>query len=241
VLRKKKYEEYNKNLNLQRRVISKNNFTYRNHLPLLSGFRDKNVLDIGCGTGTISLFLATKNSLVFGIDISRRAIEAANKNAERLGLKNKVNFQVCDYPNERINGLFDLVLLNDVLEHIPSQAKALEVVMNLLKKNGTLFISVPLKEAPLYRLGLLRKFDKRVGHIRRYSIKEITGLVNNYGLRVEKVVLTEGILRNSLFTSEILNKAIRFVKWPLGDVITFLDNILVNLFGPSQLIMLVKK
>ncbi len=43
---------------------------------------DETVLDLFCGTGTIGLFLASKGAKVFGIDISRSAIEDAAKNAK---------------------------------------------------------------------------------------------------------------------------------------------------------------
>ena len=43
---------------------------------------NETVLDLFCGTGTIGLFLASKGAKVFGIDISRSAIEDAAKNAK---------------------------------------------------------------------------------------------------------------------------------------------------------------
>lgn len=241
MLRSNKYEEYNKNSSLQKRVISENNFVYKNHLSYLSGIRDKKVLDVGCGTGTISFFLATKNNDVTGVDISKRAIKIACKNAKHLGLENKVKFKVCDYPNGKIADSFDLILLNDVLEHIPCQSKALKTTIGLLKENGIIFLSVPLKEAPLYRLGLLKKFDKKVGHVRRYSVEEFTNLIVGYGLTIEKIELREGILKNSLFTNRVLNKLVRFIRGPLTEMVYILDNVLVKLFGPSQLLMVAKK
>lgn len=241
MLRSIRYEKYHKNLRLQKRVITENNFVYKNHLSLLRGIRDKKVLDIGCGTGTISLFLATKNNDIVGLDISEKAIKIAIENAKHLGLENRVKFIVCDYPNEKIDGTFDLILLNDVLEHIPCQSKALQTTIRLLKRNGIIFLSVPLKEAPLYKLGLLKKFDKEVGHLRRYSVEEFTELIVGYGLTIEKVELKEGILKNSLFTIKVLNKFVRFIKWPLTNIVYILDDILVKLFGPSQLLMIAKK
>ena len=241
MLRNVKYEKYNENLKLQKRVVSENNFTYKNHLVLLSKFINKKVLDIGCGTGTISLFLAAKNNQVVGIDISKKAISAANKNAKNLGLEKKVKFKVSDYPNDKIIGSFDLILLNDVLEHIPCQSKALKITINLLKRDGIIFLSVPLKDAPLYKLGLLKKFDEKVGHIRRYSLEEVVELITSYGLIIENVVLKEGVLRNSLFTNEVLKKFVRFIRWPLTTMVSVLDDVLVKLFGASQLIIVARK
>ena len=46
------------------------------------------VIDAYCGTGTITLFLAQKAKNVFGIEIVEPAIEDANRNAARNGVKN---------------------------------------------------------------------------------------------------------------------------------------------------------
>jgi len=48
---------------------------------------DKNIIDIGCGTGRFEFFIADKCKSVFGLDISQRNIERANLNLQ----KNQVN------------------------------------------------------------------------------------------------------------------------------------------------------
>ena len=81
MLRSNKYEEYNKNSSLQKRVISENNFVYKNHLSYLSGIRDKKVLDVGCGTGnllfSLNNFRAFRNlsTLSLGILITPKIIK----------------------------------------------------------------------------------------------------------------------------------------------------------------------
>ena len=51
--------------------------------------KDK-ILDIGCGSGAISLALADNliNSYIYGIDISEDALTLSKKNKEKLELKN---------------------------------------------------------------------------------------------------------------------------------------------------------
>jgi putative methylase len=71
----------------------------------------KNVLDLGCGTGRLSLaaaFLGAKS--VVGIDIDRTAVKTAAENAAASGLEADVQWVVGDI--EAIAGKFDTVLQN---------------------------------------------------------------------------------------------------------------------------------
>jgi len=66
-------------------------------------------LDIGCGAGHQSVYLARQGFDVTGIDIAEKAIAAAKENAERTGVN--VNFQVMDALNvSQLNNVFDFVL-----------------------------------------------------------------------------------------------------------------------------------
>lgn len=56
--------------------------------------RGARILDLGCGAGTNSLFLAKLGFRVTGVDLAERAIEAARERAARAKLK--VDFQVAD-------------------------------------------------------------------------------------------------------------------------------------------------
>lgn len=243
MLRKVKYERYHHDSRLQKRIISENNFTYSNLLNAIRfvSISDKNILDIGCGTGTLSIFLRSKGGRVLGIDISKTAINQAKQNALRLGFSSKIKFIIKDFPKGKIKGTYDLILVTDVLEHIREDHLALKYINKLLKVNGKVILSVPLKEAPLYVLGLLKKFDKNVGHVRRYSKFEIQKLIEKCDFKIVHFLYCEGILRNSLFTNKYLSKLIRYIRWPFGNFLGGIDNILVKLLGPSQAIFILKK
>lgn len=82
------------------------------------------ILDIGTGSGAITLSLAyyIRNSKVFSVDISDKALEIAKKNSERLGLDHKVTFLKGDLfnPIKRLDGemKFDIIVSNP--PYIPS-------------------------------------------------------------------------------------------------------------------------
>ena len=82
-------------------------------LDLLSG-KEAKILDIGCGSGCIGVSIAyyNKNVHVTEIDISKAALETAQKNACKHGVENRVSFInmniLTDFPQEE----FDILVSN---------------------------------------------------------------------------------------------------------------------------------
>jgi release factor glutamine methyltransferase len=76
----------------------------------ISDFR---AVDVGTGSGVIALSLALRfpDAEIFGVDISREALELAAENAEALGLKDRVQF-VEGSLLENFNERFDLIVAN---------------------------------------------------------------------------------------------------------------------------------
>ena len=241
--RKSIYSQYYSNIHLQKRVISKKDFTYRNLLshvePLIR--EEAKVLDIGCGTGAIDFYLASRGLHVTGIDVSKEAINAAKENSRRLGMVDKTNFYTCDFPVNGVGGIYDLVLVLDVLEHMHSDLYAIRKMKKSLAQEGFIIFSVPLLSAPLFRIGVLKNFENRVGHLRRYDINKFSDLMEKSGLQIIKMSMVEGVLRNSFYSNKFLGKFIKIIKGPLSDIFTVFDKIAVVLFGPSQLIVTAKK
>ena len=72
---------------------------------------NKNVLDLGCGTGRLALgaaFLGAES--VVGVDIDRKAVNTASENTATVGLGEKVQWIAADV--DAIHGSFDTVLQN---------------------------------------------------------------------------------------------------------------------------------
>ena len=95
----------------------------------------KKVLEVGCGIGVLSSYLAEKYEWeVTGIDLDPEQIDRA-KNANR---KNKY----LKFLEEDVTKLpfgdneFDLVLSVDALHHIPNRNKAFDEINHVLKSNG---------------------------------------------------------------------------------------------------------
>ncbi len=69
------------------------------------------VLELGCGTGRISLAIAEAGVDVVGIDISPRMVETARAKAERRGLSERCIFQPGDMAALRLADRFPLIVM----------------------------------------------------------------------------------------------------------------------------------
>ncbi len=119
-------------------------------------------LDVGCGIGDVSRYLALKGWSGVAIDLSEDAIIRAKEE-----LKNSKQIFVEHKSLDELKGKFNTVFCLDVLEHIEDDLGALKHIYNLLLPGGYLVISVPtnLKE--------WRWDDDFYGHYRRYSKIEL--------------------------------------------------------------------
>ncbi len=103
-------------------------------------------IDIGCGEGFYSIYLAKRGFEVTGIDISSRAIEYAKENAMKHGVK--INFLSMDIADlSGLNDGFDFVLEWSFMHGIPpaERAEYVKNVAGLLNKDGT-YLSVCFNE-----------------------------------------------------------------------------------------------
>lgn len=240
--RKDIHENYHKKTRMQYKFIKENNFTYRHTISVLKSSLNKkmNILDIGCGAGTVDFYLANKGYNVTGIDISEKAISSCNETKKYLGLK-KVFFQQSYFPKDKIKGKYDFVIFSEVIEHLDEDEKALKEINKLLNPGGILFLSTPSINAPLHKLGLTKQFDKDVGHVRRYSQERLQELLDKTGFNVKEIKINEGIVRNFLFINPIAGKLVRFIKFFVSDLVTLVDNITVPIFGGANWIVIARK
>jgi SAM-dependent methyltransferase len=240
------YDVFHKTTTVQKRIIKPNNFTYRIIIQVLNKYigskKGLRILDYGCGAGTLSFYLSSLNHFVVGIDASKKAVEIARKSAKALNLQDKSTFYTLEETNWKNSDYkFDFIICIEVIEHVLKDVQLIRDLRSKLKKSGTLILSTPSINAPLYRLGYSKKFDQRVGHIRRYDPEKLTSLISSSGFKNVELKKTEGILRNSLYLIPAFGKLIRFIRGPLSSIITLLDNITLKIFGESDLILIAQK
>lgn len=239
------YHRYFVKTSAQSGIIRKDNFTYVNFfrymLPVINKINPKRILDIGSGAGTLSLLLANQGYKVIGIDVSGDATKKSIQSAKYLNLQTRVKFLNYDFFDYIPNDQFDLILCLEVIEHIFDETKFLKKIRKMLIHNGLIILSTPLSSAPLAKLGLVKAFDEKVGHLRRYDRTKFIALLNANDFSVEKVIETEGVFRNSLFVFPLLGFVIRFIRGPLVRIFTLIDDAIGKIFGSSDLILIATK
>ena len=112
-------------------------------VPFLSANHD--VLDLGCGPGTISVDIArlVAPGKVAGIDSSESQVVQARKLAEEAGVSN-VDFHVGScYELPFVNQSFDRIFCHALMEHLADPVAALKEAFHKLKKDGMIGVCSP--------------------------------------------------------------------------------------------------
>lgn len=103
---------------------------------------DIHVLDVGCGIGGPSRFIANEYGCrVTGIDITEAYCQAAQMLAERVGLSNLATYQqgdACDLPFP--DASFDVVWTQHISANVPDKAAMYQEMFRVLKKGGSLAV-----------------------------------------------------------------------------------------------------
>ncbi len=131
---------------------------------VVSGSR---VLDIGSGAGE---FATRMNAL--GADVECVELDGRLRtHLQSLGF-------TCHESVDEVRGTFDAIVMVNVLEHIEHDSAFLKTLQPLLKDGGRLFVFVPALQF------LYSKFDRSIGHFRRYSKSSLHSAVDASGLHL---------------------------------------------------------
>lgn len=196
----------------------------RRILPKIhSGF--ERILDVGSGTGVLSLEIAKrlKGATVIGIDTNAELTEKGNVMARKSGLTNCM-FLTMDVLRISMKQRFDLAICSDNLEHIEDDVSALKAIHHVLEDKGVAIIHVPAYN----RRWLF--FGKRVnfpvpGHVRPgYKINVLAEKLKAAGFVVQEIAYTYGALETiSNNLSYLLTRAERKNKYLYAVLFPFLN------------------
>jgi 2-polyprenyl-3-methyl-5-hydroxy-6-metoxy-1,4-benzoquinol methylase len=158
-------------------------------LQLLDDVESPRVLEIGCGVGALSLLL--HEGLDDGAEIT--AIEPSKGHSafakQRTGLD--VRHGLLDEIASKLAAeTFDLVVMNHVLEHVPSAREVCTCVLGLLCPGGRFVIEVPNVEQPGSRLSHFF----HVAHNFNFSPATLRRLALSTGFEVESIEALDGDL-----------------------------------------------
>ena len=117
-------------------------------IPFISNFlsisNNTDVLEIGCGEGGNLKPFLDLGCKCTGLDLSKHKIELGKNTFKHHPENNNLKLIVQNiYEVNETNFQFDLIVLRDVIEHIPNQEKLMEHIKKFLKPNGKVFIAFP--------------------------------------------------------------------------------------------------
>ena len=163
---------------------------YRN-LAKITDIKNKDkVLEIGCGWGGFSCFLAKNFSAdVTAITISKKQYEKVKEKVYKEKLTEKVNVKLTDY--REIKGLYDKIVSIEMFEAVGEKywSKYFDVLGSNLKHNGAIGLQTITIEDKFFK-----KYRKFPDFIQTYifpggmlpSIEEMSKVLKSKGLTIEK-------------------------------------------------------
>jgi 2-polyprenyl-3-methyl-5-hydroxy-6-metoxy-1,4-benzoquinol methylase len=146
--------------------------SFKNHLKVyefVTQFvRDKVILEIGCGTGYGTNFLADCAERIIAIDYSRQAIAYARRfYGHRKITYRLMNAERLDFPAAQ----FDFAFSSEVFEHLHNFEAHLEQVAAILKPGGLSFIATPNPEVTEQ----MSRF-----HVKEFRFEELRDLLRGH-------------------------------------------------------------
>jgi ubiquinone/menaquinone biosynthesis C-methylase UbiE len=152
--------------------------------------KGKKVLDLGCGDGALSYWLARAGAQVTGVDNEPLGIQLAKENLHSVGKDSQCTFVVASayelpFPDQS----FDFVVSSEVIEHVQHPEKMVAEARRVLKPGGKFVLTTP------YRL---TEFPNDPNHVKEYFPTEMEKMLKA-DFRTVEIKLTHHILWTGLF------------------------------------------
>lgn len=181
--------------NYYQKGIKDNNFQHFWHTKrfievtrMIDDYKPQKMLDIGCHSGKFTYEISKKipKTKMYGIDISKEAIEYAKKNYKKISFKvaraEKLPFR---------NDAFDFITCLEVMEHIENPTLVLKEIKRVVKKSGQIIVLVP-SESLLFKIiwfGWIHLGPGKVWnhtHINQFTNHSLDNLLKKGGFKVKK-------------------------------------------------------
>lgn len=194
-------------LSIYDRVYLKEGLSATQRLVLDLVGKNKNVLEVGCGSGHMTKVLTQEQACqITAVELDTNMAQRATPFCKKIYTGSIESTDIQD----RIRWEFDVILFIDVLEHLIKPGRVLQVAQNWLKPNGHIIVSLPNIAFVKIRLQLLfGRFEYADSgildktHLHFYTIKSAKELLASNGYLVRQMILKNpyfprGFLSNTL-------------------------------------------
>jgi 2-polyprenyl-6-hydroxyphenyl methylase/3-demethylubiquinone-9 3-methyltransferase len=113
-----------------------------NYIKQHTELQTKKCLDVGCGGGILTESLATRASVVTGIDLAENALSVAEKHSTTSNLQN-INYEQSSVEDhcEKNESEYDVLTCMEMLEHVPNPEQIVMACSLGVKQGGHLYFS----------------------------------------------------------------------------------------------------
>lgn len=116
---------------------------------IFGNFKNKRILDLGCGFGETAIYWAKKGAIVDAVDISQESVNIGKKLAKKFKVAKSCKFQQMASENLQFpDDNFDYVFGNGVLHHVEIEKTSKEI-NRVLKPGGLAVFIEPLAYNPV--------------------------------------------------------------------------------------------
>ena len=205
------------------------NIKFWKRLKQKPDFKNKTVLDFGCGHGALSIDIGISEAkFILGIDLEEGPLNFAKKNLiENFKiLENKINFKKLDILETDVQNKFDIIVSKDTFEHTVNLPQVLNKMYNLLNSGGKIYLGF----GPLYNFyngdhGRLNMYlpwfhllfsenylIKRINKQKNLDIKRIEDLgLSKYSFAEYKEILDNSNFKIKFFKTNLSDHPISFI------------------------------
>ena len=156
-----------------------------NYLPRLvnfDGYKEKKLLEVGCGAGIDLVRFARGGANVTGIDLSKTAIDLAHKNLEQR--EQSADLRVMNGEcMEFADNTFDVVYAHGVLQYTPDTEKMIAEIHRVLKPGGEAIMMVYNKHSWLNLMRTVTNVPlehEDAPILKKFSVSELKQLLHRF-------------------------------------------------------------
>ncbi|MAG47646.1 hypothetical protein CL617_03495 [archaeon] len=225
---------------LQKKIIKKSRKA-RKIISVIEQFKElKNskILDIGSGTGVISNVLSKYSKDVYGVDTFDYRVKKKTYKFK------KVKDEIIPFKED----FFDVIVSNQVIEHVQDQEKHLREIFRTLKKDGICYLATPNKYFPIephYSLPFLGMLPKKIAdfYLQVFKNKDYDVYLLSFNQLKNKI---RKYFRMNNFTKKIMINPKKYYleeKFQVipKEIIQLIPSSLLNNLSPGFIVVLKKK
>lgn len=148
------------------------------YLKKHAGDRSLRILEVGSGLGYLTYSISRQGYQVRGMDISAQAVAQAQENYGDLFFQGDLFKHA-----EEHQGQYDIVLMTEVIEHVPDPLAFLDAAIRLTKEDGVVLVTTPNKS--VFPQNALWDTDAPPIHFWWFSETSVRQMAIRTGTRIE--------------------------------------------------------